>query len=52
MTNYQKLMDQADFYTTEARKHKDDPIKKMIFKWLAKKYTDKALRLPIMEALR
>lgn len=52
MTKYQHLKEQADFYTTEANRHYYNPIKREIFKYLAKKYDRKALALTIQEACR
>lgn len=52
MTRYQQLKEQADFYTAEASKHYHNPIKFQIFKYIAKQYDRKALRLTIGEGLR
>lgn len=52
MTKYQQLKEQADFYTREANKHYHNPIKREIFKYLARKYDRKALGLTVGEALR
>ena len=52
MTKYQGLIEQADFYTTEARRHYHNPIKREIFKYLARQYEKKALKLTVKEAIR
>lgn len=52
MTEYQRLRELADFYTTEANKHYYNPIKREIFRYLARKYENKALHLTVGEALR
>ena len=54
MTRYEDLMNQHDFYETEANHAKEskDLVKYKIFKALAKEYKDKALNLTIAEALR
>lgn len=52
MTEYQKLKELADFYTTEAKNHYYSPIKREIFKYLARQYENKALSLTIGEASR
>lgn len=52
MSEYQRLKEQADFYTTEARRFYYNPIKREIFKYLARKYENMALRLTIAEACR
>ena len=52
MTEYQRLKELADFYTTEARNHYYNPIKREIFRYLARKYENKALHLTVGEVLR
>lgn len=52
MTRYQELMDQADFYKSEAIKHRHSWIKKTLFSWIANKYQGKARKLSIAEALK
>ena len=49
MTDYQKLMDQHDYYIAEARKH---PSKAEVFRQIAEDYKRKALSLTIEEASR
>lgn len=51
MTRYEDMMNQHDFYETEARLTRN-PFKKMIFKYLAADWKDKAMNLNIEEALR
>ena len=51
MTRYEDLMNQHDFYETEARLTQD-PIKEKIFRALSTEYKDKALALTIAEASR
>ena len=51
MTRYEDMMNQHDFYETEARETKD-PIKEKIFRHLAEDWKRKALNLKIEEALR
>lgn len=52
MSKYADFMTQADFYTTEARRHYHNPIKREIFKYLARQYEKKALKLTVKEAIR
>lgn len=52
MTEYQRLRELADFYTTEARNHYYNPIKREIFRYLARKYENEALHLTVEEASR
>lgn len=51
MTRYEDLMNQHDFYETEAN-NTTDPIKEKIFRALATEYKDKAMNLTIAEAMR
>lgn len=51
-TKYQRLKEQADFYTTEANRFYHNPIKRTIFMFLARKYDRMALHLTIAEASR
>ncbi len=51
MTRYEDLMNQHDFYETAARLEKN-PLKKKIFRALAKEYKDKAMALPLSEMCR
>ena len=54
MTRYEDLMNQHDFYETEAREAKErrDRTKEKIFSALAREYKQKALSLPISEVMR
>lgn len=55
MSRYEYLMSQKDFYTSEAIRHYHNPIKRVIFKYLAKKYDRELSRLmkrPMAEVCR
>ena len=51
MTRYAQYMDNHDFYETEARLT-TNPVKRMIFKYLASDWKKKALNLKLAEVLR
>ena len=55
MSKYQNLKEQADFYTSEAIRHWHNPIKRVIFKYLAKKYDrelSQLMKRPMAEVCR
>ena len=52
MTRYQQLRNEADFYTSEAIRHYHNPIKRLIFTFLARKYERKARRQASVEVIR
>ena len=51
MTRYEQYMNNHDFYESEAIKT-SNPVKRMIFRYLAEDWKRKALNLKIAEALR
>ena len=50
MSRYEKYMSQHDFYETEARLT-SNPMKRMIFRYLAAEWKKKALNLKIAEVI-
>ncbi len=52
MSEYERLMDQRDFYQGEALQYKDDETKSKAFKLLADDYERRAKALTIEEALK
>ena len=52
MNQYEYLMSQKDFYTTEAIRHHHNPIKRVIFTFLARKYEKLARRQARVEVVR
>ena len=52
MSKYEEMMDQRDFYQSEALRFKDDPEKSAAFTMLAEDWEKKARNLKIEEALK
>jgi hypothetical protein len=52
MTKYQRYREDADFYTSEAIRHYHNPIKRVIFTFLARKYEKLARRQARVEVVR